>query len=138
MGSYRSIIIGPPEAVNDLSQEVCEYISKKDTIKNRIDFEHISIDAARRILTYDEFHDSYPYLYQFSEHDLSEYLDFLEDEGYNKIKGEGIWFVCYNHSPEGEIEERRTEIIRYIIEDDGDRGTTPFSYDPNQDYVTEM
>lgn len=138
MGSHRSIIIGPPEPVNDLSQEVCEYISRKDRIKNRIDFEHISINTARKIHAYEEFHNSYPYLYHFPWDELPEYLNLLEDKGYDKIKGEAIWFVCYNYSPGSEIEERKSEIIQYVIEDESDGAITPFSYDPAQDYVTEM
>lgn len=62
----------------------------------------------------------------------------LEEQGYNEIVGEGIWFVCYHHLPEDELEERKPNLVRYIIEDSTDGSTTPFSYDPAQNFKTDM
>jgi hypothetical protein len=138
MGSYRAIVVGPPDLVNELVSEVCEYIKKKDKVKNTRSFETVSIPKAKKIVKYEENFDGYPYLYRFSWEEIPDYLRTLEEQGYSEIVGEGIWFVCYNYSPEDELKKRKPDFVRYVIEDDTDGSTTPFSSDPAQDFKTDM
>ena len=90
MGSYRSIVVGPPEPLENFVREVCSHISAKDEIKNTVDYEEISINKAREIHKLNEHHDSYPYLFHFPWKEMPGYLDILEGENYEKIKGKGI------------------------------------------------
>jgi hypothetical protein len=138
MGSYRVIVIGPPDPVQDLVQEVCDYISQKDEIKNTKSYEQFSLNKARKILQLEAFHTSHPFLFHFPKEQLSNYLTTLEEKGYEKITGEGIWFVCFNYSPGSVLENRRPNVVKYMIEDGSDGSITPFSYDPAQDFKTEM
>ena len=138
MGSFRSIVIGPPDELRSLTDNVQRYISRKDTVKNTIWYETLSITTAHDVLSLEAFFDGYPYLDHFRRGNLRTYLDDLEQEGYNRIAGKGIWFVAYNYSPKQVIEERRPDTIQYIIEEDGGKAYTPFSYDPNQEFKTEL
>ena len=138
MSSYRAIVIGPPDRVHSLTDEVCDIVSQRDQIKNTTSYETLDIDTARDILSYEEFFENYPYLYHFPWRQLPNYLDQIENQGYNRITGRGMWFIAYSSSPGSLLEERRSEIIRYTIEDEGEGATTPFSYDPAQDFKTDM
>jgi len=138
MASFRALIIGPPDPVENLVDGVCNHIREKDEIKNTVEYEGFSLDYARQILQLDEFHDSFPYLFKFSKPVLSDYLGELEEKGYTNITGVGVWFVCYNYSPGQVLEERRPRVVKYRIEDGSGGSVTPFSYDPAQDFKTEL
>jgi hypothetical protein len=138
MGSYRSIITGPPEPLEQLVREVCEHISKKDKVKNAVRYEDITVSEAREIHKLNEFHDSYPYLFHFPWDEIPDYLDSIEQRGYEKITGIGLWLICYHYSPGTVIENNRSQIIQYVIDDGADGSITPFSYDWAQEFVTEL
>jgi hypothetical protein len=137
MGSYRAILIGPPGPLTELVGDVCSYIDERDVIKNTTEYEEFTLSDAREVYQYEQFHESYPYLFQFPRRKLLSYLDDLERKGYEKIAGQGIWFIAYHRSPGTVIENRRREIIQYTIEDGSGGTVTPFSYDPAQDFKTE-
>ena len=139
MGSFRGIVIGPPESVDQTIGETCTKIARKDRIKNTLEYGEISTDDCREILNYRDNHDTYPFLYLFdSREELLEYLDQLENEGYNLISGTGFWFICYHYSPEEHLEQYSDPLVRYVVRKDGGRSDSPFSYDPRQDFVTEL
>ena len=138
MGSYRVILIGPPDPLDGLVQEVCSLVSEHDKVKNSIEYEELSVERATETYHYRSFHDEYPYLFHFPREKTLDYLSTLGRRGYEKISGHGIWFVAYHCSPGSIIEEERPSTVQYTIEDGDGTTITPFSYDPAQDFKKEM
>lgn len=138
MASYRGVIIGPEWCVNQTLNKVCQEIHDKDSY-NIKRYGKIELNKCFSILDYTESHDHYPFLYLFENRsDLLDYLEIVQTEGYDEIIGKGFHFICYHISPKSVFEDIDHNLIEYTINEDGDVAKSPFSYDPGQDFITEI
>ena len=137
MGSFRVILAGPQSEIDESSSSIISEFEQNGSIKNKIEFETVPVEMAKKIIKGEISFDGYPYLDNFERVRVLNWLSGLENKGYNKVSGRGIWFVSYE-SPIDVLSNDKFDTILYDLQKGTASSSIPFSYDPAQDYKDEI
>jgi hypothetical protein len=137
MGSFRLILAGPENEIDEVMSFITTEFKKDGSIKNVVEFETFETQTASKILKDNTSFDGYPYLENFQRVRVLNWLSSLENKGYDRIAGRGIWFVSYG-SPIDLLSSSDLNTVLYDLEKGEANSSVPFSYDPAQDYNDEM
>jgi hypothetical protein len=136
VANTQIVIAGLPKTVKSVSTEIKKQTHPKDQV-NMSNVWKLSISNAIKHLELERVSSAGRFLDLLDRDSAQNLLAKIKDREYSAVAGQSIQFVCYHPpTPRSIINDYSSGILVYKEIGDED-GTTPFSYDPNQDFVTD-